>query len=507
MNPAPMTRPITPVPPPPPLARPACSRRDALKAGASLLAGFVVAKAAGAAGRGKKVIVAGGGLAGLSCAYELMERGHDVTLLEAARRTGGHVKTIRDPLPDGLYADVGAEQFPGRPAYARVWDYVEQFGLTPLRWDRHENMQRKLGDRWVSEERFTEPAFLRSLGFSAREAGFVAEHGLSELPLLYFEKYIAKFADEYQPFGIGLDDLDQELAADVLAREGASEAAIRFSRLGRRATKDKPPARGDASALYRIWMMAILRKRGLRLQPREVFHLKGGNQLLPDALAARLGARVRRNCPVRAVRHSGSTVTVQYEEAGAKRELTADYLVLSMSPAAVMGLDVTPGWSEAKAYALSRTVLGMQSRVLLVAKSAFWRGDIPSINFLTGDPRMGSVCETATEVAKERRLLFGSGQPVQTPEQTLEAFRKFYPGKAVPEFEQCVVHQWWKEEPTCVGCERDPYPPGQLAKFWPHLSEPVGRIHFAGAAYDNMWRGMEAATRSANRAAQRIHEA
>ncbi|HSI65302.1 MAG TPA: FAD-dependent oxidoreductase, partial [Candidatus Saccharimonadia bacterium] len=66
----------------------------------------------------KKVIVMGGGIAGLCCAYELMERGHEVTVLEASRRTGGHVKTIRDPLPDGLYADVGAEHFT-KPGYTQ----------------------------------------------------------------------------------------------------------------------------------------------------------------------------------------------------------------------------------------------------------------------------------------------------------------------------------------------------------------------------------------------------
>jgi len=491
----------------PPRAVPVLTRRKALQTGATLLAGLAVSASGAATGRVKKVIVAGGGLAGLSCAFELMNQGHDVTLLEASRRTGGHVKTIRDPLPAGLYADVGAEQFPARPAYALLWDYVEKFGLTAMRWDRHENMQRKLGDRWVSETRFSEPAFLRSLGFTPREADYIAEHGMSELPLLYFEKQIAKFRDEYQPLGIGLDALDDVLAADLMAQAGASEAAIRFSRLGRRATKGKPPARGDASALYRIWMMAILQKRGLRLQPKEVFHLKGGNQQLPDTLAARLGARVRKNCPVTAIRHTGTSVTVNYDDAGVKRELTADYLVMSMSPAAVVGINVSPAWSEAKAHALTHTVLGMQSRVLLVAKTAFWKGDIPSINFLTGDSNMGSVCETATEVPGERRLLFGSGQPVQTSEQTIEAFKKFYPGKVTPEFEQCIVHQWWKEEPTCVGCERDPFPPGQLAKFWPHLIEPVGRIHFAGASYDNMWRGMEAATRSAHRAAKKINEA
>ncbi len=36
----------------------------------------------------KRVIVAGAGIGGLCCAYELMDRGHDVTVLEAAGRAG-----------------------------------------------------------------------------------------------------------------------------------------------------------------------------------------------------------------------------------------------------------------------------------------------------------------------------------------------------------------------------------------------------------------------------------
>jgi monoamine oxidase len=43
--------------------------------------------------------------------------------------------------------------------------------------------------------------------------------------------------------------------------------------------------------------------------------------------------------------------------------------------------------------------------------------------------------------------------------------------------------------------------------MWPHLIETVGRIHFVGAAFDNLWRGMDAATRSAVRVARRIDEA
>ena len=55
----------------------------------------------------RRVIIAGAGIAGLSCAWELVRRGHEVTVLEASNRTGGHVFTYRDGLDDGLYADAG----------------------------------------------------------------------------------------------------------------------------------------------------------------------------------------------------------------------------------------------------------------------------------------------------------------------------------------------------------------------------------------------------------------
>src|SRR5438128_1479291 len=101
-------------------------------------------------GRRKKVLVAGGGIGGLCAAFELLDRGHDVTLLEASGRTGGHVRTIHDPLPAGLYADVGAEHFT-RPGYDQVWKYVDKFKLPVLRYPRRINQLRRIGGRWYSD--------------------------------------------------------------------------------------------------------------------------------------------------------------------------------------------------------------------------------------------------------------------------------------------------------------------------------------------------------------------
>jgi monoamine oxidase len=481
---------------------PPITRRQALQtAGALALAGSL-SQLSAAPSRKKRVIVAGGGIGGLCCAYELMERGHEVSLLEASRRTGGHVKTIRDPLPDGLYADVGAEHFTN-PGYDQYRKYVEKFDLPVLPWARRQNMYRHIDGKWFTEQQLHDKSVLAAFGFNDREIAYIVEHGWPELPMLYFGPFIAKFKDEYQPFGIGLDELDHVPLGDVIAADGPSDAALRFIGAGKPGAK-RP---GEASALFRIWQAAIPKMRGLPMFKREVFHLKGGNQLLPDTFAAKLGERVQRNSIVTAIEHDPASVTVHFTQQKQPHVLTADHLVLCVSPLVLDRIKVTPPWPADKAFALSNTVMGMQSRVLLVTRDDFWKGDVPSINLETGDPNMHLVYETAADVPGKRRVLMGSGKPAQTPEETIAAFRKFYPGKNKDTIEQCIVHEWLFEEPFSFGCERLPFPFGNLAKMWPRLIEPAGRIHFAGAAYDNLPWGQDAATRSANRVAEQIDAA
>jgi monoamine oxidase len=132
----------------------------------------------------KRVLVAGAGIGGLCCAYELMERGHDVTVLEASGRPGGHVKTVHDPFPDGLYVDVGAEHFT-RPGYEQYWRYLEKFGLTAVPFPHRIDMLRRIDGAWYTEAQLQEPGFLRRLGFNPREIDFIGRRGWTELPLLY----------------------------------------------------------------------------------------------------------------------------------------------------------------------------------------------------------------------------------------------------------------------------------------------------------------------------------
>ncbi len=95
-----------------PMNRHQPERRKLLK----VIAGLAVAGRAVGATEGRdgnrRVLVVGGGLAGLAVLDALVAAGLPVRLLEASSRTGGRILTLRHGLAPGLRAEAGAEQIP-----------------------------------------------------------------------------------------------------------------------------------------------------------------------------------------------------------------------------------------------------------------------------------------------------------------------------------------------------------------------------------------------------------
>lgn len=462
------------------------SRRDILK-----LAGAVVApKTPRQAGRTKKVVIAGAGIAGLCCGWELIKRGHEVTVLEAASRTGGHVLTFREGLADGLYVDAGAEHFT-KPGYDLFWQYVQEFKLTALYYPRRENMLRLIDGKMYTDEMLADRNVLANFGFNQREVAYLASHAWWELPALYFQPYVDSFQDEYRPFDAGLNHLDQLTFTDLLKQDGASRAAIRF--IG-----------GSGSALQQLWHAAILKLRGVPLWPPRVYRLQGGNQTMTNMFASKLGDRVKLGRPVTAVQHGQTGVSVHYRESSRTLKVEADYLVCCISAVMLRSMPVTPTWPAAKAYAIANVPYYFDSRVIFQSRTPFWKKDGISPNIEFSDPALTHIWRTAEDVQTTRGLLVGTASGSGSPEKALATFRKFYPGKSEDIEKSSIVA--WPRDRWASACERTDYAPGQLPKFWPTIIEPFGRIHFAGAYVDNLNWGMEAATRSANRVASAIDQ-
>jgi monoamine oxidase len=463
------------------------NRRDLLKIGAAALATPAAAQPRVA----KKVIIVGGGIAGLSCGYDLMQRGHEVVVLEAAGRAGGHVRTVHDPLADGLYADVGAEHF-YYPGYTLYWKYMQEFGLAHIDYPRRDNMVRFLNGKLYTEKDLQTKANLTQLGFNQREIDFLSERMWWDLALLYTQPYVDRIRDENDPFSAGLNDLDQMSLSDLLRRDGASAAALQY-------------AGGSGSALQVIWNAAIKKLRGTPLLSKKLLRLVGGNQRMTDAFAARLGERVRLGCPVLAIEHGPNSVRVRYREYGKEKTMEADHLVSCVSLVVLRQMPVTPRWSDDKNFVIQEMPYYTRTRVVFQSRTRFWKTDGVSPNWEPPEPTLHELWQMADEVKTPRGILVGGAEAGVTAEQAEATFHQLYPGKSA-DIEQAFVHDWSKD-PWAQACERIGVKPGQLAKFWPRVTEPVGRVHFAGAYCANISAGQEAALESGHRAANEIDQA
>lgn len=80
---------------------------------------------------GRRIAVIGAGWAGLAAAVAAAQRGHAVTLFEAARTAGGRARTLQVDLPDGTNASLDNGQHILIGAYVETLRLMEQVGVRP----------------------------------------------------------------------------------------------------------------------------------------------------------------------------------------------------------------------------------------------------------------------------------------------------------------------------------------------------------------------------------------
>ncbi len=119
----------------------------------------------------RRVVIVGGGFAGLSAAYSLMKRGITPLLLEAEDRVSGRGKGER---VDGFSLDMGAFVFTS--TYDTAFRLCEELGLplvrSKMKFGHHRN------GRWVTTTPDQSPLnFVRHLR-TAATMGFLSPSGL-----------------------------------------------------------------------------------------------------------------------------------------------------------------------------------------------------------------------------------------------------------------------------------------------------------------------------------------
>ncbi len=454
------------------------TRRELLARGAmAALAAGVAPSFLGADDRPRgpqRVAVIGAGLAGLACALELAEAGHDVTLFEARARPGGRVRTLRETFADGLTAEAGAMQV--LENHELTYGAVQRFELplveinaaapNSLGWMRGRRMLVAQGEEmpWPVELTARE----RELG----AAGLRREYWGRELEIA------AAHADSLDWPPAELADLDRMSLADLWRRNGASEAAVAVLRMG------PYDLLGGGAESYSA--LNGLREASLR-RPGRSFRIVGGNERLPFAYAAKLGERVRYGADLVRIAPGADRVTITVRDGTGRHEVTADRLVCALPFSVLRDVPVDPPFSDGKTRAIRELRYSSVTRVYLQVRRRFWEDeglsgvamtDLPVQLVLhpsAGQPGPRGILETYVTGAEARRLA-GLTEPERQAAVVAEVAR-VHPG--LPAHYEGGTSMCWDRDPWARGAYCW-FAPGEVTTLLPDVARPEGRVHFAG---------------------------
>lgn len=455
--------------------------------GNALLAQTGTPAKSSSAGSSEEVLVLGAGMSGLTAALSLHRAGHKVRVIEYQDRIGGRLWSV--PLKGGQFTEAGGGHFRSNMPY--VLSYIRRFGLPLL----------SLNDglpRYLFGGKQAESAFLANWPFDLKpeERNVTVASTLNHYLFLNGLDADTVLASGW-PDPATRDRFDTLTIADLIRKVGGSEAFLKVLDTHGGAFASSSPA------------LSSIPDFAYHFGDQNLFRIKGGNDLLPKAMAKALGDRIILGAPVVAIDQSGAKVVVKVKDG---REFSADRIVCTIPFTVLKDIPVTPAWSSKKMTMFEDMEWDNTVKVIVQTKTPSWLS-----KGVHGWPLAGSdqpwervIDITGNEGGGQGNLFFylngtNATNYLQRPRDTraqelIDIFRKDMPDL----FDEVITLQdfAWSEQPWIKGSFGGP----PLGGAWmiDEWTKPEGRIHFAGdfTTLKSGW--VEGAIESGLRAARQI---
>lgn len=446
-------------------------------------------------GQAPAVAVVGAGLAGLTCAYRLKQRGIRATVFEASQRTGGRCFTMRGAFDEGQRVERGAELIDSDHAEIRA--LAKELGL-------------KLDNLLKAEKRGTAPSHY----FGGQPYPYPdAERDFREFaPKIAAEVQAAGPETSYRtstPRGRELDAMTLQQWIDEYVPGGGKSPLGLLLDIG--FTTEYGAPLSEQSALNMIYVLGEYTTDWPRIYDAypNRYRIRGGNDSLAARLTQRLAGQIRLNHALTAVeRREDGSYTLRFENGS---ELHAQHAVFAL-PFSILRRSVDlscAGLSERKMTAIRELGMGNNAKMHLQFKSRHWE-------------KLGSTGETYSDTGYQCTWDQSRGQKgrpgllvnflgaeaalalgQRSPQLALEQLEPVLPG-ITAEWNGRVRTDDWPNNPFVRGGYSF-YRPGQYTKFGGAEGEREGNAHFCGEHTSSEWQGfMNGAVETGERAAREI---
>ncbi|MDT4800488.1 L-amino acid dehydrogenase [compost metagenome] len=421
-------------------------------------------------------IVIGGGMAGLTSAYELQQKGWQVTVLEAKPNIGGR---------SGL---ASSEWIGSARLQPSLYRYLDQFKVKAV----------------------PAPDYVRTPGYLVNGRYFSEADLLKEAPstvegLKRFDKSLddlaASIDDPLKPLAnYTLQTLDSITVARWLEKLNLAPTAKALVVQRIRSRYDEP---SRLSLLYLAQQARVY--RGLPDSEMRAARLPGGSQGLAQAMARQIRT-IKTNARVSAIVQEQEGVTVKVGGTGYK----ADYVVLAVPLPALGKISMTPSLSALQLRALKDINYGWRDQMLLKFKKPVWgksrlSGEVYSdqgLGMLWVEPALKGGANLLINLSGDNARLMQAFGDRQMVDQVLIRFDKHFPG-AREQFKGYELRRYGKD--SLAGGAYLAYGPGEISLYWRMWEQPLGRVVFAGEHTDALYPGtLEGALRSGQRAAGQV---